>query len=166
MLKYLLFVHLIVPGVWASDEESAIGSIHKIDMTDNTPKAPGHVIVMMDLKKLKSAAAHGHVVFQQFAKRVRVEFEGSGLPKGKYSLAVSENCAGAAELGAGPYKNNWTELHKFDSESDHIATEKSLPQATLRAGGTAPLVLEGKSVALFRMKSGKYSKIDCKTVTP
>jgi len=167
LFRNLIFVSISL-NAYATEKEidQAIGTIHKIDLADEGPKAANHILVIMDLKRLKVPGARGHAIARQFTKRSRIEFEGSGLPKGKYSLAVSAECK-TGTLPAARYKSLLTELHQFSVTSTHIATEKSLPKASLRPpekGGSDLLVLEGKALTLFRIQKDKYEAIDCKVL--
>ena len=162
LLNCMVYLPLVLGLQVSADEtvDSRYGTIKKIDLSDDGPKpGPNHVVIVMDMKKLGISGARGNVVLYQFPTRVRIEFEGAGLPKGKYTLAVAANCA------AGAYASAWTELHQFISSSALIATEKSLPKATLRdAKAPGVLGLTGKSLALFRVIGQKYSQVDCKPV--
>ncbi len=170
-LKVLILLAFLIIFAKASasgdDVDQAIGTIHKIDMTDNTPKAPNYVLIIFDVKKVKVPGAHGHSILRQFAKRVRAEFEGAGLPKGPYRLAVASSCP-AGENGPvsmSHFKKIWTELHRFKVTSTHIATEKSQVDTTLRPGGKGHLILEGKVLALFQeLKGDKILRVDCKPI--
>lgn len=154
------------PAVHADDKEidQSIGTIHKIDLADETPKGPNYILVVMDLKRLKVPGARGHSIVRQFTKRSRIDFDGSGLPKGKYTLAVADDCK-SGTLPAAKYKSALTELHQFQVISTHIATEKSLPKAALREPSKGLLVLENKSLHLFRVQKDKFETIDCKPIT-
>ncbi len=159
-----------VGGVYlhAEDKEidQSIGTIHKMDMTDDKPAAApvaSQILVVMDLKNLKVAGAHGHAIVRQFTRRSRIDFDGSGLPKGKYSLAVASSCKTGLLTGA-IYKSSVTELHSFNVTSAHVATEKSLPKASLRESGKGNLVLEGKALMLLRILKDKFEVVDCKPI--
>lgn len=143
--------------------DQAIGTIHKIDMTDDKPKAPNYTLIMFDVKKLKVPGARGYSILRQFAKRVRVEFVGDGVPKGKYALAVAAGCGGGT-LSAAAYKSGWKQLHQFDNTSTHISTEKSQTDWALRPGDKGKQILEGKSLGFFRINKDKFELIDCKPV--
>jgi len=143
LLLCLLFV------AWADD--TGFGSIKKIDLGEDRPQGPSHVVVTMNLGKVKPGRL-GQVIVYQFSRKVRVDFEGD-LPKGDYSLRVASSCAGA---------NGWSELHRFTSNSTHIQTEKSLLKASLNEAKPGFLKLMGKSLALYR----GAQQIDCKTIVP
>ena len=131
---FSLLILLSSAQVWAEDIDQSIGSIHKIDMTDERAKGPDFVVVTLDLKKLRVPGSHAHVILRQFRKRCRIEFEGSGLPKGSYTLAKADSCLG-----------NSTDLHSFSVSSTHAATEKSLPGAVLTEYLPKFLILKNKS---------------------
>ena len=147
--------------VWAEDTEADLNQVKEIDLSEERPgpanglKIPNHILLMLDLNKVK-AGQLAKVVFYQFSKRVRVEFEAAGLPKGEYILAVAAKCS-PAQFG-----KSWTELHRFKSDAQQIQTEKSLPKATLREGKADLLVLGGKSLGLFRVKPAQL--VDCKAI--
>ena len=102
-------------------------------MTDDRTKGPDFVVITLDLKKLKVPGAHGHVVLRQFRNRCRIEFEGSGLPKGSYTLARADSCHARS-----------SDLHVFSVSSTHAATEKSLPGAVLTEYLPNFLILKNK----------------------
>ncbi len=135
-----------------SDEENKVQNIKKMDLSEpDKPNGPGHTITMFDLKRLNVPGSHAHVVFNQLRKRVRIEFEGTGLPKGKYILGVAGNCSSQ------DFKRGWKERHRFASESTHVATEKAHYDLTLES-------LHGKAVGLFRADGGKTTFVDCKII--
>jgi len=155
-LSKYLFALLLCLQAQAEDKEidQSIGTIHKIDMSDDKPKGPTYILVSLDLKRLKVSGAHGHSIVRQFTKRSRIEFEGSGLPKGKYALGVASSCKSAI-----------TDLHQFEVTSTHVSTEKSLPKAALREPGNGLLVLEGKFLIFSRFVKGKFEAVDCKAIS-
>jgi hypothetical protein len=150
LLSMTLAIH-----AWADDSDSHFGSVQKIDLGDEGPKSPNHLLLTMNLKKVKPGAL-GQVIIYQFSKRVRLEFEAGGMPRGEYAMAVSSSCS-LADYG------KWTELHRFKVTSDHIQTEKSLPKASVREAKPGILVLVGKSLGLFRVKP--HQLIDCKPIS-
>lgn len=134
------------------DEDNKVQDIKKIDLSaPDKPSGPGHSIIMFDLKNLKVPGANAHVVFNQLRKRVRIEFEGTALPKGKYLLAIANDCS------SHEFKRGWKERHQFKSESTYVATEKAHYDLTL-AG------LKGKAVGLFKAEGGKTTLVDCKSI--
>jgi hypothetical protein len=151
-LLLLLLSSMLVHHVWADDTDANFGSVHKIDLADEGPQSPNHLLLSINLKRVKPGAL-GQVIIYQFSKRVRIEFEAGGMPKGEYTLAVSPTCA----------QPHWTELHRFTVTSDHIQTEKSLPKVSLRDAKPGLLVLTGKSLGLFRVKP--HQLIDCKPIS-
>jgi hypothetical protein len=145
----LLLFHLAARG---EEEDNKVQDIKKIDLSQpDQASGPGHSIIIFDLKNLKVPGAHAHVVFNQLRKRVRIEFEATALPKGKYVIALDKNCS------AHDFKRGWKELHHFTSESMHVATEKAHYELTL-AG------LQGQAVGLFKAGGGKTTFIDCKPI--
>src|SRR5665213_2264461 len=155
LFRFFIFVAIFsVPATWADDSDSNFGSIKKIDLSDEAPQAPDHLMITMNLNKVKPGML-GQVILYQFSKRVRLEFEAGGLPKGEYALAVATKCSN------GDYKKGWTEVHRFTSNSAHIQTEKSIPKASLEAKPGFQ-VLTGKFLGLFRMKPQLL--IDCQPI--
>ena len=144
--------------------DQSIGTIHKIDLTDDKPKAPSYILLVFDLKKLKVPGSHGHSIVRQFTKRCRIDFDGSGMPKGNYTLGVAPSCK-SGSLTAAAYKSSVTELHRFNVSSTHVSTEKSLPKASLRDPGKGLLVLEGKALMLFHSVKNKFEIVDCKSIS-
>lgn len=135
----------------------SFGSVQKLDLDDERPPDPKFRLLVMNLKKLK--ATRGNIILRQFSKRVRVEFDGAGLPNGKYSIALSAKCPDVTgPLSRKSYEKGWTELHQFPSTSSHVETEKSLPTASLKD-------MESKSLSFFRVVGDRYSRIDCKAVS-
>jgi hypothetical protein len=164
-----LFCALVVvsSGVIQAQEEkdSAMTQIHKIDLGQEGESQPTMVLLQFDVKKLKVPSAHSHVILRQLSKAVRVEVEGAELPKGNYAVAVSGDCSSAkGAISASQYKSSWTELHQVECSSAYLASEKSHPEASLRKGDGSKVVLEGKSLALFKVSKGSYTPIDCKPI--
>jgi hypothetical protein len=150
----------------ADDVDNSMSTIHKIDMTDDSPKSPNYVLTVFDVKALRVPGSSAHAILRQLNKRVRAEFEATGIPKGKYKLAISLDCSGKTRLTFAAYKKTWTELHSFKMVSTHIATEKSHYEMSLRPSAQAKTsVLEGKALALFHIeKGGMFNRVDCKTI--
>ena len=139
----------------ADDSDANFGSIKKIDLSDDKPASPNHTLIMLNLKKVKPGML-GQIILYQFAKRMRLEFEADGLPKGDYVLAVAPKCT-AGDLGKA-----WTELHRFKSTSAHLQTEKSLTTTSLHESKPNTITLAGKSLALFKIKPPLM--VDCKLI--
>lgn len=141
-----------------------MGTIHKIDLGDETPKSESFILTQFDVKKVKVPGARAHAIVRQMRKRTRAEFEGNGLPKGNYRLAYATSCPSGNSLTAAQYKN-WRELLEVKIVSPHVSVEKSHPDIDLRPGGSAGNFLEEKSLALFqRQKNGKFLKLDCQVL--
>ena len=140
------------------DDDSSLTTIHNIDLTGaEGPSAPNYSLTMFNVKKVKVPGSRAHVIFRQFAKRVRLEFEASGIPFGKYHVGVSRGCSGQAD--------NWTKLHEMEQTSTHLATEKSLPAYALRkAAAAGQSVLQGMNVGLFQLKGKKPVLVDCQPI--
>lgn len=137
-------------------------TIQPIDLADDhaTPATgPNYSLLLWDVKSLKVPGANSHVIVRQLSNRVRFELEGAGLPRGKYSLALG-SCDGGRSLTVSKYKKGWKEVHSFQVDSYHVATEQSLQKATLRG----PDSLEGKGLAFFRIQGSKYTRVDCKEI--
>jgi hypothetical protein len=153
----LLALLLLICSQLPLASAQSIGTIKTTDFEDAKPKTdlPDSKIIELDLKKLKNA--NGHIILRQFPNRVRVEFEGSRLPFGTYTVGKSDSCSRAASVLPPRYKSGWSELHRFKSDQAHIATEKSLPKVTIAD-------LQGKALTLFRVGADKYELIACKTI--
>ncbi len=158
MLLLVLFFLLSSP-VWADDKDSSLTTIHNIDLTaPEGPGGPSFVLILLDVKKVKVPGSRAHIIFRQFSKRVRLEFEASGIPYGKYKIGVHTSGCPANE-------KSWTILHEAVQESTHLATERSLPKHALRkAVVNGQTVLQGQNVGLFQIKGAKSILIDCKTI--
>ncbi len=166
-LLSLLVSSSILATASEGERDSGITTIKTIDMEAESPTpAPsaGHSLLQFDVSKMKVPGAHAHAILRQLQKRVRAEFESSGLPKGRYALAWAETCSGAGRLSAAVYKKRWHEIHRFQTTSTYIATEKSMAQTSLRKGDQSPNVLEGKALALFHVTKDLFELIDCKLV--
>lgn len=145
--------------VWAEDRDSSITTIHNIDLTTNEgPSGPNYILILLDVKKAKVPGSRAHIIFRQFSKRVRLEYEASGLPHGKYKIGIHPtSCPKSEKL--------WTILHSATQESTHLATEKSLPKHALRkAVLPGQSVLLGMNVGLFQSRGAKTTLIDCKPI--
>src|SRR4051812_48756574 len=125
ILRHVLLLLGIIASVhaMADENEAGFGSVKKIDLTESGPARSNHVMVMLNLKKVKPGSL-AQVVFYQFSKRARIDFEGDGLPHGEYVLAVAPKCSSTRD-------KTWTELHRFKTTSAHVQNEKSLPNASL-----------------------------------
>lgn len=158
------FLSLLVFGTLAAFPEAnaqTVGTIRKLDFdAPNKPDEATYKVVQFKITKPNVAQAH--VILRQFSRRVRVEFEGSGLPKGQYAIAISSGCE-KGQVKAARYKSVWRELHRFESNPVNIATEKSLPGASLRDPASETR-LEGKALALFKVSRGNYAVLDCQVV--
>jgi hypothetical protein len=98
-------------------------------------------------------------------KRVRVEFESAGLPRGAWKLAFASTCPSgeSGPITLARYKKHWTELNDIKIKSTHVSVEKSHMNMDLRPGGQNKIVLEGQSLGLFQvLPHGKLLRIDCK----
>lgn len=168
LCKLLLIVTLNL-AAWAEDKEidPSIGTIKKIDLSDESPSAPTHILLEFSLKKLGVAGARGHAILRQFSKSCRIDFEGSGLPRGRYTLALSQDGL-SGTLSASRYQAQAKELHRFNVTSTHTSTEKTLREFALRESAEEKIVLQGKALTLFRLrtekKAEKFEAIDCKTI--
>jgi len=154
----LLCLALAPFTAFAADEDSSITTIHNIDLgQDSGPQGPNYTLIIFDVKKVKVPGSRAHVIFRQFNKRVRLEFEAAGIPKGKYRIGVSRGCSGN--------EDNWARLHEAEQSDTFLATEKSLPSHALRK---APVknqtVLQGMNVGLFQVKGKKSTLVDCKPI--
>lgn len=141
-----------------ADDDSSLTTIHNIDLTGSDgPTGPNYSLTQFNVKKVMVPGSRAHVIFRQFAKRVRLEFEASGIPYGKYRIGVSRGCSGV--------ESDWTRLHEMEQTSTHLATEKSLPTHALRKAAVAgQIVLQGMNVGLFQIKGKKSLLIDCKAI--
>lgn len=159
MKRIILIVAVGLAGAArAADDDSSITTIHNIDLTQETgPQGPNYSLIIFNVKKLKVPGSRAHVIFRQFSKRVRLEFEAAGIPLGKYRVGVSRGCS--------PQESNWTRLHEMEQSDTYLATEKSLPQHALR---TAPVkgqqVLKGMNVGLFHVKNKVAALVDCQPI--
>jgi hypothetical protein len=166
MLKSSLVLSLFIYSgmALAQDVDSGVTAVHKINIGEEADQNDTNFIGFdLDVKRLKVPGSKANVILRQMTKRVRVEFEGAGIPRGKYTLAVSANCPSGRSVSEGRYKADWTELHRFAVSTTHIETEKSAPDAALREGGR--LILFGKSFGFFKVGAGgALDVIDCKPV--
>lgn len=138
------------------DSDHSTTIIHNIDLSGpGGPQAPNYSLILFDVAKLKKPGANAHVIFRQLTKRVRVEFTGNGLPRGKFWLGYANACSKSPSA--------WTHAHDFSVTSAFIATEKSIQKASLRDKGGNP-VFEGKKVGLFKGSGKSSTLIDCKTI--
>lgn len=156
---FSLVVLLTFNTAWAaSDEDSSITTIHNIDLTkDSGPQGPNYSLIIFNVKKVNVPGSRAHVIFRQFAKRVRLEIEAAGIPKGKYHVGVSARCS--------PSEGAWTRLHEVEQTSTYLASEKSLPDFALReAPVKGQKVLTGLNVGLFQVKGKKSTLVDCKPI--
>jgi hypothetical protein len=153
LLRTILILGALYGGIAqaADDTDSNFGQIKKIDLGDETKPAPNHLLLTMNLNKVK-AGMLGQVIFYQFSKRVRLEFDAGGLPAGEYTMQLASSCTG----------RSWTELHRFKSTSAHVQTEKSLPKYSLGEAKPGFTLLMGKALALFRVQPRLM--VDCKTI--
>lgn len=153
------------PRAWGDDNDAGMTSIHKIDLqqADTGPAAPDSYIGFdLNIKRLKIPGAHANVILRQMTKRVRIEFEGAGVPRGKYVFAVASGCPSGHLVTDARYKAAWTEMHRFTVSETHIATEKSQPKVALRSGGDR--VLLGKSLGFFKVAKAGFELIDCREI--
>jgi hypothetical protein len=157
-LSFVLQVH-------ADDADQRMTTIQKIDLGDETPKSPVYILTIFDVTKAKVPGSRAHAILRQMRKRMRVEFESAGLPKGEWKLAFASTCP-AGENGpitSAQYAKHWTELSDIKIKSTHVSAEKSHMDMDLRPGGQNKIVLEGQSLGLFQvLPHGKMLRIDCK----
>lgn len=153
----LIFALLLSVSVFADeDTDNKTTIIHSIDLSGpGGPQAPNYSLVLFDVAKLKKPGANAHVIFRQLTKRVRIEFTGNSMPRGKYWLGYANACSKAPAA--------FTKAYDFSVTSAFIATEKSIQKASLRDKDGAP-VFEGKKVALFKGIGKSSTLIDCKTI--
>ncbi len=157
ILTILLF--LLPNAAWSQDDDAKIQSIHNIDLgQQDGPSGPNYSLIVLDVKKAKVPGARAHIIFRQFSKRVRLEFEASGIPYGKYRIGIRESgCPGSEKA--------WTILHEAEQSSTHLATEKSLPKHALAKPVTPDqTILRGMNVGLFQVKGKGSLLIDCKPI--
>lgn len=140
-----------------AQDDSSITTIHNIDLSQEGPQGPNYTLIIFDVKKVKVPGSRAHVIFRQFSKRVRLEFESAGIPKGKYRIGIAAGCPAN--------ESQWTRLHEVRQTSTHLATEKSLPAYALRnAPANGQKSLKGMNVGLFQVKGKKAVLIDCKLI--
>ena len=158
-MRFLLLFTLLTcvhPAFADDDSDHSTTIIHNIDLSGpGGPQAPNYSLILFDVAKLKKPSANAHVIFRQLAKRVRVEFTGNSMPRGKYWLGYAEACS--------TNPSAWTHAHDFSVASAFIATEKSIQKASLRDKDGHP-VFEGKKVGLFKGSGKSSALIDCKTI--
>jgi hypothetical protein len=147
----IVLVTLLSLNAFADDTDANFGQIKKIDLGDEAPQEPNHILLMMKLYKVNPGVL-AQVTLYQFSKRSRIDFDGGGLPRTEYSLSVASSCSAS----------KWTELHHFKPTEAHVQTEKSLPDWSLRIPVNGKRVLLGKSLALFRVKP--HLMIDCQII--
>ncbi|NJL23784.1 MAG: hypothetical protein HC902_00435 [Calothrix sp. SM1_5_4] len=78
----------------ADEESPSMGTIRPLDFENEKPAEDSYKLIEFNFKKLKIPKAYGNSIVRQFSRRVRLEFEAAGLPKGSYTLAVAGRCAG------------------------------------------------------------------------
>ena len=145
-----------------TDEDAKTTIIQQIDLSgEGGPSKPNYILFMWDVKRLGSARAH--TILRQLNKRVRVEVEGEGWPKGKYAIATATQC-GKPSLTPSVYQKFWTELHALDIKTPLVASEKAVFTASLRTADKNKLVLEGRQLGFFHIVKGQYRLIDCKPI--
>jgi len=147
----ILLLTVLSLNAFGDDGDANFGQIKKIDLGEDQPQAPNHIVMMMKLQKVNPGVL-AQVTLYQFSKRSRIDFDGGGLPRTEYSLSVAASCSAG----------KWTELHHFKATESHTQTEKSLPDWNLREAAKGKSVLEGKSLALFRVKPRLM--IDCQVI--
>lgn len=91
----------------------------------------------------------GQLKLSNQKKNVKLEFEGTGLQKGKYKIVIAENCRVP--------KNNKkfkfaSELYLFTTEYGEISSEQNLSAASINE-----IDMNEKSIVL--LKTGKSEKI-------
>jgi hypothetical protein len=149
----------------ADDGDQHMTTIQKFDLGDEASQSPVYILTTFDVTKARVPGSRAHAILRQMRKRVRVEFESAGLPKGVWKLAFASSCP-AGENGPitlAQYKKHWTELNDIKIKSTHVSVEKSHMDMDLRPGGQNKIVLEGKSLGLFQvLPHGKVLRIDCK----
>ncbi len=163
----VLPIFFLLAGTAAAEEDisGGISTIKTIDLENEGPQSPNYVLLTFDIKKLGVSGAHAHLILRQLNAKVRAEFEGSGMPKGGYTLAVADSCAaGAASMNKERYKKSWREIHSFQTKTTYVSTEKSIAGAALHKGGKVGDVLYGKAVGLFHVVKEKFERVDCKPV--
>lgn len=155
---FLILTLLITAAAFAQDEDAKMQTIHQIDLGKEEPKSgDNYALMLFDVKKVKVPGSRAHIIFRQFSKRVRLEFEAAGIPKGKYRIGIHSGCPKSEKA--------WTILHEAFQESTFLATEKSLPKHALRkAPVSGQTILEGMNVGLFQVKGKNSLLVDCKPI--
>lgn len=156
---FAVFLVLLSAPAFAQDEDARMQTIHQIDLGKEESKSgDSYALMLFDVKKVKVPGSRAHIIFRQFAKRVRLEFEAAGIPKGKYKIGViNSGCPGS--------ENRWNIVHEAIQESTFLATEKSLPKHALRKAPVAgQTVLQGMNVGLFQVKGKSSLLVDCKPI--
>ena len=161
----VLFAGLSHFAAAEEDINGGISTIKTIDLENDGPQSPNYVLLMLDIKKLGVSGAHAHLILRQLAGKVRAEFEGSGMPKGSYALAIADSCSvGTQFMSKERYKKSWSEIHSFQTKTTYVSTEKSMNGAALHKGGKSATILDSKSIALFHVVKEKFERVDCKAI--
>lgn len=91
----------------------------------------------------------GQLKLSNQKKNVKLEFEGTGLKKGKYRIVIAENC----KIPKNNKKFKFSsELYLFNTEFGEISSEQDLSAASL-----SDIDMNEKSIVL--LKTGKHEQI-------
>lgn len=107
----------------------------------------------------KSAPASASIKFEERKKSVKIEFEGSGLKKGKYRIVKIQDCEVFKKSLIKSKQASEEEVFSFETEYGEISDEKVLPIESLKELG-----LDEKFLALLKVEKKSDLFIACSVI--
>jgi hypothetical protein len=112
----------------------------------------------IEFKQLPGKAS-AKMKFQEAGTKVRMEFEGTNLHKGKYFLFLTSACSKKQDYTQADLAEDGVELTEFSTDADAVSQEATIKEKTLKTAGDNSLVQS--SVLLLIKQAGKLRAIGC-----
>lgn len=145
------------------DDTQTIRTIRR-SVSSTYPGQGLEISVALDLPKIKRITPRAKITFRQLRDKVRIEFDGSGIGKGTYSIVSSANCDDVKSkkpLTLKKYKTVGSELYRFFTEFGEISTEQSVKEISLIPENEG--YIGEKAITFFKITKTKALPLDCKT---
>lgn len=118
---------------------------------DFASAAPDSIQVVFPSKTPKKKNL-GQLTLTSHKKKVKLEFEGTGLHKGQFKIVIADDC----KIDKKKKNGNLTEIYSFNTLYGEISCEDNLPYEKL-----ADIGLANKSIALIQIGKKQNQVIAC-----
>ncbi len=165
MLIFFASIHLQPAQAEVEEPAQEIQLIRRPTM-DALPHQSIERTLNLDLSKMKHGTkVHGKIKFIQIKDKVRIEFEGTELFKGNYSITAVANCSAIKNgkiISPKDYQKQGSELFRFFTEFGSISTEQNSKEISLLPEDAK--FIGDKSIAFYHVQKTKITALDCMAV--